>query len=40
MYDFGSHFYIDLLKSKTPSSYVFKGSKYRISILSDILIRF
>lgn len=40
MYDFGSHFYIDIMKSKTPSSYVFKGKKYRISILSDVLIRF
>lgn len=25
MYDFGSQFYIDMTKSKTPSSYVFMG---------------
>ncbi len=40
MYDFGSQFYIDMTKSKTPSSYVFMGKTYRISILSDALIRF
>ena len=31
---------IDLIRSKTPSSFVFRGKKYRISILSDTLIRF
>ena len=40
MYDFGSQFYIDMTKSKTPSSYVFMGKTYRISVLSDALIRF
>ena len=40
MYDFGPQFVIDLTKSKTPTSYVFKGKTYRISILSDFLIRF
>jgi len=40
MYDFGTHFQIDLSRSKTPSSNVFKGKTYRISILSDVLIRF
>lgn len=30
----------NIRKSKTPSSYVFKGDKYRISIISDSLIRF
>lgn len=40
MYDFGENFKIDISKSKTDSSYVFEGQKYRISILSDVLIRF
>ena len=40
MYDLGPHFKIDLTKSKTPSAYVYRGSKYRISILSASLIRF
>ena len=40
MYDFGTNFYIDMLKSKTPSQNVFKGKTYRISIISDVLIRF
>ena len=33
MYDFGTHFEVDLTKSKTPSSNVFRGKTYRISIL-------
>ncbi len=40
MYDLGPNFKIDVLKSKTPSNNVFRGNKYRISILSDSLIRF
>jgi len=40
MVDLGPQFKVDIVKSKTPSSYVFRGSKYRISILSDTLIRF
>ena len=40
MYDLGKNFRIDIKKSKTPSSYVFRGKKYRISIISDSLIRF
>lgn len=40
MYDFGNDFKIDITKSKTASSYVFSGDKFRISILSDVLIRF
>jgi alpha-glucosidase (family GH31 glycosyl hydrolase) len=40
MYDFGADFYVDMLKSKTPSQNVFKGKTYRISIISDVLIRF
>ena len=40
MNELGSHFNIDITKSKTPNSCVFKGNKYRISILSDSLIRF
>ena len=39
-YDFGPQFYVDIKKAKTPSKYVFKGKKYRISIISDVLIRF
>ena len=38
-YDFGPQYYIDRLKAKTASKYVFKGKKYRISIISDVLIR-
>ena len=40
MYDLGANFKIDLIKSKTPSSFVYRGKNYRISILSDTLIRF
>ena len=40
MYDLGSNFKVDLNKSKTPASFVYKGNKYRISILSNSLIRF
>ncbi len=40
MYDFGPNFVIDITKSKTPNGCVFRGRKYRISILSDSLIRF
>ena len=40
MYDLGANFKIDLMKSKTPSSFVYRGKNYRISILSDTLIRF
>ena len=40
MYDLGENFKIDLIKSKTPSSFVYRGKNYRISILSDTLIRF
>ena len=40
MYDLGPQFKLDLTKSKTPSSCVFRGNRYRISILSDTLIRF
>ena len=40
MYDLGPQFKIDITKSKTPESYVFRGNKYRISIISDSLIRF
>ncbi len=40
MYDLGNHFKIDFSKSKTPSSYIYRGSKYRISIISNSLIRF
>ena len=37
MYDFGTHFEVDLTKSKTPSSNVFRGKTYRISIISLLL---
>ena len=40
MYDLGSNFKIDLTYSKTPSSFVYRGKTYRISIISDTLIRF
>ncbi len=39
MYDLGEYFKIDLVKSKTPSTFVYRGKNYRISILSDTLIR-
>ena len=39
MYDLGLNFKIDIKKSKTPSAHVYRGTKYRISILSDSLIR-
>ncbi len=39
MYDLGPHFRIDISKCKTPAAYVYKGAKYRISILSNSLIR-
>ena len=40
MYDLGENFRIDVSRCKTPSACVFRGSNYRISILSDSLIRF
>ena len=40
MYDLGSNFKTDIRKSKTPTALVFRGNKYRISVLSDSLIRF
>ena len=39
MYDLGISFKVDIKKSKTPSAHVYRGSKYRISILSDSLVR-
>ena len=39
MYDLGISFKVDIKKSKTPSAHVYRGNKYRISILSDSLIR-
>lgn len=38
-YDFGQQYYIDMIKAKTPSKNVFRGKKYRISVISDALIR-
>ena len=40
MYDLGPYFKTDLTKSKTPSSNVYRGRNFRISIISDTLIRF
>ena len=40
MFDLGEQFKVDLTKSKTPNSHVYRGRKYRISILSDSLVRF
>ena len=40
MYDLGSIFRVDINKAKSISLNTFKGKKYRITILSDVLIRF
>ena len=40
MFDLGPQYKVDLSKSKTPSGLIYKGRKYRISIISDTLIRF
>ena len=40
MYDFGSVFRVDTDKAKSIAINTFKGKKYRISILSNVLIRF
>ena len=40
MYDFGENFKIDISKAKTDTNYTFDGPKFRISVLSDVLIRF
>ena len=40
MYDLGKHFKVDVSRCKTPQGFVYKGAKYRISILSNSLIRF
>ncbi len=40
MSDLGEHFHINISKAKTPDFYVYKGNTYRISILSEVLIRF
>ncbi len=40
LYDYGEQFHIDISKGKTPSKFVFKGKKYRISIISETIIRF
>lgn len=40
MYDFGSLFRVDIDKAKSISINTFRCKKYRISILSDVLIRF
>ena len=40
MFDFGESFHLDIKKARTPDIYIYKGHKYRISILSDVLIRF
>ncbi len=39
-YDLGQQYYIDMIKAKVPAKNVFRGKKYRISIISDVLIRF
>ena len=39
MSDLGEHFKIDINLGKANSKYVFQGKKYRITILSDVLIR-
>jgi len=40
MYDFGESFHMDITKSRTTDAYIYAGKKYRISILSEVLIRF
>lgn len=40
MFDFGESFHVDIKKAKTSDAYVYVGHKYRISILSEVLIRF
>lgn len=40
MSELASHFQFDLRKSTSNSKAILKGSKYRITILSDVLIRF
>ncbi len=40
MFDFGESFHVDIKKAKTSDAYVYAGHKYRISILSEVLIRF
>ena len=40
MFDMGDHFRIDITRCKTPAACVFRGNNYRISVLSDSLIRF
>lgn len=40
MNDLGEHFHINISKAKTPDFYIYKGEHYRISILSEVLIRF
>lgn len=40
MFDFGESFHVDIKKAKTSDAYVYVGHKYRISVLSEVLIRF
>ena len=40
MFDFGQSFHLDIKKARTPDAYIYLGHKYRISILSEVLIRF
>ncbi len=39
MSELGEHFKVDYTKAKSKEGSVFKGEKYRITILSDVLIR-
>ena len=39
MESMSSHFKIDISKGKARPEYIFKGERYRITILSDVLIR-
>lgn len=40
MSELGEHFKIDYTKAKSKPEAIFKGEKYRITVLSDVLIRF
>ena len=40
MYDFGESFHVDVKKARAADAYIYMGHKYRITVLSEVLIRF